>query len=65
MSTTAEFTPFLHQPEFRPGDEAFTEIEFPPTYLDFVTARRRFLDRISLNPVAAPATNGEAHGTER
>jgi hypothetical protein len=64
MSTTAEFTPIPHEPEFHPADEGFTQIEFPPTYLDFVAARQRFLDRISLGPDVAPAANEELDDTD-
>lgn len=65
MSTTAEFTPIPREPKFRPADEGLTHIEFPPTYLDFVAARRRFLDQISLGPTDSPAAGEELSDPDR
>ena len=50
MRTELDATPSPHEPGSNPADEGFTLIEFPPTYSDFVSARRRFLDKISLSP---------------
>ena len=61
MRTTLDTTPIPRGPDFSPADEGFTQIEFPPTYTDFVAARRRFLDRISLSAHdGAPASDGRS-----
>ena len=49
MRTAFHVTPSPHDQGNDPADEGFTLIEFPPTYSDFATARRRFLDKISLS----------------
>ncbi len=52
-------TPSPKWPGDNPGDDGFTQLEFPPSYSDFVNARRRFLDLISLDA----SVNGAAPGT--
>lgn len=49
MRTALDATPSPPDPGYDPAEEGFTQIEFPPTYTDFATARRRFLDQISLS----------------
>ena len=43
-------TPDPRETEDKPAEEGFVQIEFPPTFADFVEARRRFLDQISVSP---------------
>lgn len=49
MRITFDSTPIPWEPVSNPADEGFTQIEFPPTYSDFASARRRFLDQISMS----------------
>ncbi len=57
-------TPSPQWPGDDPADDGFTQIEFPPSYSDFVNARRRFLDLISLDlAVSATAPDSPAKGS--